>query len=202
MFSISFTMEFGDQSSRYPEPIDWETFKASFLPSDEEVCSICVTEGLSRQIEQDDKELLFVVNPKQFSLVTNSVIPIKKYCIEKEEKTYATDCGIQSMAVDSNDLDTTHCIKVVRNQQEVNDKFAFTPIYKQVPTGLWGNPRVTGSGGTERVLPPNANDDQFVKNTLSRFQACPEKPSRTQSYRFHLHPRIAIQCYSCEKRSL
>lgn len=180
----SFTIEFGDQSSRYPEPIDWETFKASFLPSDKEICSICITDGLSRQIKEDKQEPLFVVNPKQFSLVTNSVIPIKNYdgFEVKDNSKKTTDFGIYSMAVESNDLKTNHCIKVIRkvirNQKEVNDevnnKFDFTPISKQVPTGLWGKP--PDNGDKNRVLPPDANGDRFVENTLAGFKLVPKNP--------------------------
>jgi hypothetical protein len=45
-------------------------FKASFLPSETEVCTIAVTQGLVRQLEQANGNPLFIVNAKDFELVT------------------------------------------------------------------------------------------------------------------------------------
>jgi hypothetical protein len=73
---VSVGVDFGDQSSQRPQPIDWENFKESFLPKDNEICSITVKDGLVTK--GDDTSDLGVINPKHFSLVTNSVIPSNK----------------------------------------------------------------------------------------------------------------------------
>ncbi len=74
LWIISFDVTFGSGASERPQPIDWNTFKRSFLPGDDKVCSIAVKDGLVRKLTQDEGDL-GVINPKQFSLVTNSAIP-------------------------------------------------------------------------------------------------------------------------------
>ncbi|MEH2241460.1 DUF6603 domain-containing protein [Nostoc sp.] len=185
---IKVTIEFGDQSSRLPTPIDWTTFKASFLPDDAAVCTITVTQGLVRQLEQANGAPLFIVNAKEFELVTNSVIPTKQasyYADALTKETANTHFGARSMGIKDDDLETTHNIKITRNGVEVNKtEFSFEPATQQIPTGLWGDARVTTSRSTERLLPPEANEQQFLDNTLSGFRILPgnpPKPGNTQS---------------------
>jgi hypothetical protein len=185
---IKVTIEFGDQSTRLPTPIDWSTFKTSFLPSDTAVCTITVTQGLVRQLEQADGNPLFIVNAKEFELVTNSAIPTKQASYYAEPLTNGqanTHFGARSMGVSDGDLETTHNIQITRNGTEVNKgEFSFEPATQQIPTGLWGDARVTTSRGTERLLPPEANEQQFLDNTLSGFRIVPNnppKPGNTQS---------------------
>lgn len=177
---VKVTIEFGDLSSRYPSPIDWPTFKASFLPSDTAVCTIAVTEGLVRQLEQANGNPLFIVNAKDFELVTNSVIPTKKASYFAEPLTNEqanTHFGARSMGVSDGDLETTHNIRITRNGTEVNkSEFSFEPATQQIPTGLWGDAKVKNTTSGERLLPPETNEQQFLDNTLSGFRIVPGKP--------------------------
>lgn len=185
---IKVTIEFGDQSSRLPTPINWETFKASFLPDDAAVCTLTVTQGLVRQLETAEGTPLFIVNAKEFELVTNSVIPTKQASYYADPLTKAqanTHFGARSMGIKDDDLETTHNIKITRNGVDVNkSEFSFEPATQQIPTGLWGDARVTMSRSTERLLPPQPNEQQFLENTLSGFRILPgnpPKPGNTQS---------------------
>lgn len=177
---VKVTIEFGDLSSRYPSPIDWATFKASFLPSDTAVCTIAVTQGLVRQLEQANGNPLFIVNAKDFELVTNSVIPTKKasYFAEPLNNEQAnTHFGARSMGVSDGDLETTHNIRITRNGTEVSkSEFSFEPATQQIPTGLWGDAKVKNTTSGERLLPPETNEQQFLDNTLSGFRIVPGKP--------------------------
>ncbi len=177
---VKVTIEFGDLSSRYPSPIDWATFKASFLPSDTAVCTIAVTQGLVRQLEQANGNPLFIVNAKDFELVTNSVIPTKKASYFAEPLTNEqanTHFGARSMGVSDRDLETTHNIRITRNGTEVNkSEFSFEPATQQIPTGLWGDAKVKNTTSGERLLPPETNEQQFLDNTLSGFRIVPGKP--------------------------
>ncbi len=71
---ISFDVSFGANSAHTPTPIDWVTFKKSFLPADTNVAGISVKAGLLNKTGQDESDL-GVLDPKTFSLVTNSVVP-------------------------------------------------------------------------------------------------------------------------------
>lgn len=181
---VKVTIEFGDQSSRLPTPIDWETFKESFLPGDEAVCTITVTQGLVRQLETAEGTPLFIVNAKEFELVTNSVIPTKQASYHTDSLTKGqakTHFGARSMGIKDDDLETTHNIKITRDGVDVNkSEFSFEPATQQIPTGLWGDARVTTSrstgSSTERLLPPEPNEQQFLDNTLSGFRILPGNP--------------------------
>lgn len=202
---VKVTMEFGDQSSRLPEPIDWESFQSSFLPPAKstaqgsstaaDVCSVVVNQGVTKQLSPaTTKEVAFVVNPKELELVVNSAIPSKEafYKDTQDTKTLPvgnakTDFGVRSMGIKKEHLDSSYNIKITREikagdkSESVNvdyDQFQFIPITQDVPTALWGDAKVkevTVKGKkSERILLPEANDQQFVKNVLSGFRIVPK----------------------------
>ncbi|MFM6434650.1 MAG: DUF6603 domain-containing protein [Microcystis panniformis] len=202
---VKVTVEFGDQSSRLPEPIDWESFQSSFLPPAKstaqgsstaaDVCSVVVNQGVTKQLSPaTTKEVAFVVNPKELELVVNSAIPSKEafYKDTQDTKTLPvgnakTDFGVRSMGIKKKQLDSSYNIKITREikagdkSESVNvdyDQFQFIPITQDVPTALWGDAKVkevTVKGKkSERILLPEANDQQFVKNVLSGFRIVPK----------------------------
>ncbi|MBO3461277.1 hypothetical protein G7B40_031795 [Aetokthonos hydrillicola Thurmond2011] len=185
---VKVVIEFGDQSSRFPSPINWKTFRESFLPSDQEICTIAVTQGLARQLSQADGTPLFIVNPLEFELVTNSVIPTQKGYYHDNDNTVLpdeganTNFGARSMGIKAGDLETTHTIKITRKDGSNNDievkkaEWTFKPATKQIPTGLWGDARVKTMASNEYLLPPETNEQRFLENTLSGFRILPGKP--------------------------
>ena len=176
---VKVTIEFGDQSSRLPTPIDWATFKTSFLPGDAEICTIVINQGITRQLSQADGTPLFIVNPKEFELALNSVIPTKQAFYDRESlpSTGAnTHFGARSMGIKDDDLETTYKIEITRNGTKVDKpELDFIPATQDIPTGLWGDARVTMSRSTERLLPPEPNEQQFLKETLSGFRIVPRE---------------------------
>ncbi|WP_424094384.1 DUF6603 domain-containing protein [Moorena producens] len=165
LWCVSFTVSFGAGASQTPQPIDWDKFKSSFLPADSDICSVAVKDGLVIKINQDDKSDLGVINPKHLCLVTNSVIP----ATDAEHETKVSDFqkfGIGSMAVKLGELTSTHTITITRDGKDnhVEKEFAYTPILKKSPTGLWGE-----------SLTPDLNGERFIENTLSGFEIKPKK---------------------------
>lgn len=184
---VSVTMNFGDHTSRYPTPIDWADFRESFLPSNSEVCTAVITDGITRQLWQDDGSPLFIVNSEEFELVTDSVIPTKKAFYYDTKSPLPTDhtnrtFGVPSMGICDRNLTTTHTIEIFRGQGD-NKKLVeakewkFEPITKKIPTALWGEARVTTKGSKEYLLPPETNEELFLDNTLCGFRITPGKPS-------------------------
>lgn len=196
---VKVTVEFGDQSSRLPEPIDWESFQSSFLPPAKstaqgsstaaDVCSVVVNQGVTKQLSPaTTKEVAFVVNPKELELVVNSAIPSKQALYDKKSLGIGeakTNFGIRSMGVTKEQLDTSYNIKIKRQEKGGSgsvtvdkDEFQFIPITQDVPTALWGDAKVkltkVKGKDSERILLPEANDQQFVKNTLSGFRIVPQ----------------------------
>ncbi|HKQ76654.1 MAG TPA: DUF6603 domain-containing protein [Blastocatellia bacterium] len=178
LWIISFTVKFGAAASHKPQPIEWPEFKSSFLPADENVCSVAVTGGLIGKNSQDAKDL-GVINPKAFSLAINTVIPLKEAWYARESGSLKIDlgtrplgqCGIAPMDVKAADLTSKQTITIKRDGAVVSDEFDYTPIFKKVPTGLWGG-----------LLTPKLNEKQFIENALSGFEIRPKirsKPAET-----------------------
>ncbi len=129
LWIVSFDVSFGADASQQPQPIAWDdpnraSFKPSFLPSDDAICGLSPQTGLIRTVEHRGQST-WVVNPKTFSLVSNSVIPIKHAWRHAQndanvldgrlaDKDAETEFGIGSMAVASTDLDTRLTITIHR----------------------------------------------------------------------------------------
>lgn len=166
---VSFTVRFGSGSQKKPKPLNWKEFKDSFLPADEKVCSIAVESGLLRKVEiKGTKEEIFIVNPKEFLITTASVIPIKTSNTGKGKNE--NSFGIAPMNVNSSKFtQSEYTISIDKN----SENFCFPPIYKNIPTGLWGE--------------SNSNDPnrkRFIDNVLSGYKikpANPPKAGKTQS---------------------
>ena len=170
---VSFTIRFGSGSQKRPAPLNWSEFKTSFLPAQEEVCTIAVESGLLRKVEGEE---IFIVNPKEFLISTSSVIPIKTFKTgtiktsntgeEENQKTF----GIAPMNVNSGKFTQSEYTITIDKEPE---QFTYEPIYKNIPTALWGE--------------SNSNDPnrtRFVNNVLSGFKikpANPPQPGQTQS---------------------
>lgn len=178
LWIISFDVSFGSSASQAPKAIDWNEFKTSFLPAADAICSITVQEGLVRKVNQDDKTDLGIINPKDFCLVTNSVIPIKTCNVNLNTQEINTQFGIGPMAVTPGQLTSTLTISVTRDGKslssaEFDEDFACSPLFKKVPVALWGE-----------SLTPSLNGNQFIENTLSGLEIKPKKqpePGATQA---------------------
>ncbi|NEP36873.1 DUF6603 domain-containing protein, partial [Moorena sp. SIO3B2] len=182
---ITVTIKIGDQTSQYPLPIDWDEFKEAFLPPEDEVCSIAVVEGLTKQIirgEGENQEEIWVINPKDLELTTDSIIPANKVCTWGEEQSVGTETafGVNSMGIKKENLGTINNIVITKDGSEESAKsqFKFEPITKYAPIAAWGNPV-----SSEHIVPPEVNGDQFVENVFFGFRIVPAqqpKPGETE----------------------
>ncbi|MFN0087791.1 MAG: DUF6603 domain-containing protein [Blastocatellia bacterium] len=174
LWIISFTVEFGAGVSHKPAPLDWPAFKSSFLP-DKEVCGIAVTGGLIAKSSQEPSDL-GIINPKTFSLTTNSVIPstASRYSrkdpgqavpLVPSQEIYGTPgrFGIAPMEVKADGLTSMHTITIKREGDFVGEEFVYAPIFKKAPAGLWGE-----------VMTPELNGKPFIENALSGFEIRPK----------------------------
>jgi hypothetical protein len=162
---ISFTVSFGAGASQTPGAIDWDTFRNSFLPA-EKVCSISAKDGLVRKVGEGDAER-WIFNPKDFSLVINSAIPLKTARNNNKElvpDTARANFGIGSMAVAQDDLFSTMTITVKRDGAPADDEFSYAPILKKVPAGLWGE-----------SLTPDINANTFIEDVPTGVEIRPSK---------------------------
>ena len=176
---ISFTIRFGNQSKAKPPALLWDEFKKSFLPKDKDVCSIAFESGLTRKLGEGESAI-WVVNPKEFCLITNSVIPIKTSNVITGN--YSHDVGIAPMDIKSEMFSISlYEVKVYQividkekkeEKQGKNQYFKFEAIKKNVPSGLWGQSKE-----------PNLNST-VISDVLSGFTikpATPPKPGTTKA---------------------
>jgi len=160
---ISFDVSFGANASHTPTPIDWPTFKKSFLPADSAVVGVSVKAGLVSKQSADAADL-GVLDPRQFTLVTNTMVPATHAHIQ-QDVSIAQPLGpiaIGSMGVQASELVSTHTITITRDGSNVEQHFAFTPVFKSVPVGLWGH-----------TLTPDLNGPRFIDNALTGFEITP-----------------------------
>jgi len=92
LWIVTFTVRFGDAAPK-PRPIDWATFRSSFLPKVDKICSISVANGLIRKLE-DKGQAVQIINPKDFSLRINTVIPFTEVKVQKPDKSKSYDLSV------------------------------------------------------------------------------------------------------------
>ncbi|MGK7916900.1 MAG: DUF6603 domain-containing protein [Prochloraceae cyanobacterium] len=178
---IKITIEIGDQSSQYPAPIHWDDFESAFLPAEEEVCSIAVVDGLTKQLvlnaETAKEKEVWVINPKNLELTTDSLIPAKQVLTWDEEQSFGTvsDFGVNSMGIKKGDLQTSHKVIITKDGKagDAKAKFRFEAIPKQAPTAVWGNPQ-----RSDHIVPPDVNEDQFIGNVCFGLRILPAEQPR------------------------
>ncbi|HSQ16340.1 MAG TPA: DUF6603 domain-containing protein [Anaerolineales bacterium] len=202
LWFISFNIAFGAGSSHTPSPIGWQEFEDSFLPA--EILSVSVKNGLvsgenrghldSAGNSTNEVIHLGVINPKDFSLVVNSLIPVRTCTnIDTSPDTAVSErwpeknFGIAPMAI--TDLQTRLTITI--DGDEHPEGFTCRPIPKDVPAGLWGtkfqpdvhsNPLVEGvacgleitaspptPGATETVNLSNLQNEPGCANQAFRW---------------------------------
>ncbi len=172
VFIFTVNISFGSDAPT-PSPISWSEFKTSFLPSDDKICSLSITEGLTKAMggdksKQPDAVEHWIIDPKYLSIATNAVIPTKTASAGADDITLDqadTSFGIGSMDLAAGGLTTSQTITITRDGAKCEDDFAYTPILKKAPAGLWG-----------QALTPQLNEARFIENTVAGFEIKPAQP--------------------------
>lgn len=190
---ISFTVSFGSGASTGLAPIQWPDFKVAFLPEANQMCGIAVQQGLLRQMQEGGEER-WIVNPKEFVLVTNAVIPSTE--ARKGEGAETIDVPTTALAVRPVGVESaqsTHTITIKKNESPQEEFFTYKPVWKAMPAALWGTPQFTDD--TKRFLQlPDIHDQQtLIEATLAGFEIRPRtltEPGQTEPF--------DPQCYETE----
>ncbi len=165
---ISFDIAFGAAAPTAPAPLDWATFKTSFLPADDQVCGIAVVAGLV-QSPQSDSTTDWVINPGTFALATNCVIPIQAAQLGAQtitlDQDYTLAVGVAPMAVAPTALTALHTITITRSGVSVETDFVAEPIGKGMPAALWGG-----------EFAPTLESAPLVPNAVAGFTLRPQLP--------------------------
>lgn len=168
---FTITIHFGADAAPQPMPLEWPDFRTSFLPADDKVCSVMVQRGLVKQPSSGADDDLGIINPKDFSLLANSAIPVKSLKVSTGPSTDMPESGnihIGSMAITDKTLKSEAEILItitVNNQvMDISEKFTVTPIQKNVPFGLWGT-----------NLTPDLNSQALIEGIVTGFELTPSK---------------------------
>ena len=176
LWIFSATVRFGASDSNSTEPIAWEEFHSSFLPEADKVCSVSASKGLVKQVVRGNEEI-WVINPKDLELATDSFIPAKQAYITDKDYQISTNqnFGIRPMGVRASELQTSHRVRITQNNQSATGKFKYEPLTKTAATGAWGEPNFTSDGDLEL---PDVNGQRFIDDTFSGFRITPAHPPR------------------------
>lgn len=177
---VKITIKIGDQSSVYPNPIGWDEFQETFLPQEDDVCSITAIDGLVKQFVESGEEI-WAINPTTFELSTDSLIPSKQAFKGGNEFSLDTESefGINSMGIGPDQLQTTHRVTIIKYasvdgqpDENAENKFKFEPIPKLASTATWGEPNMSNG----HIKPPEVNQEEFVENVFYGFRILPAQP--------------------------
>lgn len=172
LWIFSIDVNFGNQESASPEPIDWKTFAGSFLP-ESNLLNITVGKGLVTK--GNDEHHLGIVNPKELAIITDAFIPSKSLWWDKDKQPVDcnTDFGIGSMKLTAKKVECDQIILIEKiGDKDFNpkDHFRLKPITKKVPAGLWGT-----------KLKPEVNDLEFIENALMGVSILPKEDNRSDT---------------------
>ncbi len=139
-------IHFGAEDPPNRQFIDWDTFKTSFLPKEDETCGIFIEKGLLRTVKEEGVER-WIINPKDLVITTDSVIP---------STTDGKPFGIEPMGLKEVDIESSLSISILRGKDAVQDtEFRKERIHKNFPKALWqeagshpGNPKLEDTEGT------------------------------------------------------
>jgi hypothetical protein len=202
LWIVSFDVSFGDSAPAL-KPISWQTFRESFLPKDADVCGIVVKDGLVKGTQKENdfgiinpKHFSLVTSsviPSNRAHIQNELsvsqlsfdgkgqiypfkIPKNKgelVQLTSESSSSIGEIGIGSMEVKPDKFISTHTITITRDNLKAENEFAFTPILKNVPAGLWGD-----------TLKPDLNGQALIEQALTGFEITPKEPPTSDKTAF------------------
>ena len=129
--TFHFSIDFGATPSP-PNPIAWSEFQTTFLPANDKIASLSVEKGLERTVKDECGHDVLVINRKELSIVTSSVVPIKSLSGSFSHNSDA-QFGVAPMNMGSVAA-SEHCVIFGGNAGELS----MEPIYSSIPSALWG----------------------------------------------------------------
>ncbi|MBL4709890.1 MAG: hypothetical protein JKY48_15770 [Flavobacteriales bacterium] len=161
---------FGSTSPVIKAPILWDKFQTSFLPPASERTKVLVNNGLKKTIGKGATER-WIINPKDFVISTDSVIPLKEITAAKTSSfSNVPHFGIAPMEKTYGDITSSQVITIKKAMVTVNDHFKFEMIHKNLPKALWQN-RIDLSNYS-----PLENADATIVDMLVGLKITPAHP--------------------------
>ncbi len=144
---FSFGVNFGAGSST-PPPLNWDEFKASFLPKDKSVgLQITATDGLIKTVDD-----IWILNPHTLQIKAESVFPVSSFTsnmlTKDTESPDAFAIGPMHKKKSSSNLDFNLYKKGKSTENgkfrtKINMDLAYTKASKNMPAALWAYQEVS-----------------------------------------------------------
>lgn len=183
--TFHFSIDFG-ASSEPPAPIDWADFRSTFLPADDKLVSLTVERGLERTVKDEGGADVLVVNRKELSIVTSSVLPVKSLGGSFSHDSDAT-FGVAPMN-QASVTSSEHRVTFNGKPGELSAR----PVSKSIPSALWGQKMGAELNRPESMFPamtgvrltPAKPSDPGPPETVDRGKLDYDTTALGDGYRF------------------
>ena len=179
--TFHFSIDFGAEAST-PDPVLWNEFRDTFLPADNKIASLTVERGLERTIKDEDGKDVLVINRKEFSIVTSSVVPIKSL---SGSFTHNADSAFGVAPMNQSAVTSSEHQVVVSGKAA--GQLKMEPVHNSLPSALWGQkmeaelnrPKSTFSAMTGVRLTPSLSSqpgpvEKVSRDKLAYETTCPD----------------------------
>jgi hypothetical protein len=158
--TFHFSIDFGASPSP-PAPIGWEDFRSTFIPANDKIASLTIEKGLERTIQVKGEPDVLIINRKELSIVTSSVLPIKSL-----SGSFAHESDAQFGVAPMNQAAVTASEHQVMFSGKASE-LSMTPITQPVPSALWG-----------QKMEAQLNPAQSMVAAMTGIRLTPAKPSQ------------------------
>jgi len=157
--TFHFSIDFGASPSA-PAPIGWDDFRSTFIPSNDKIASLTIEKGLERTIQVKGEPDVLIINRKELSIVTSSVLPIKSLggSFTHESSVPFGVAPMNQALVSASE----HHVTFSGNAGELS----MTPIVQPAPSALWG-----------QKMDAQLNPPQSMVPAMTGVRLTPSKPS-------------------------
>jgi hypothetical protein len=182
--TFHFSIDFGATPSP-PDPIAWSEFQTTFLPANDKIASLSVEKGLERTVKDENNIDVLVINRKELSLVTSSVVPIKSLGGSFSHNSDA-QFGVAPMNMGSVAA-SEHRVIFSGSATELS----MEPIYSSIPSALWGQKMGAELNPSKSMVPamigvrltPSTPSDPGPSETVDRSQLAYDTTPVPDGYR-------------------
>lgn|GEM_PF-7014365 len=208
--TIKVHISFGASASQGIPAISWNSFKTSFLPQAEQICTLQISSGRVKVFDNaanivdpeapDAKNLpLFFINAKEFECVAQTSVPINALSWNDSNgslsvSTESLKVAVAPVGVNSNNLDSILTVNAYKKSTEVLDQSNYTwehsddfawalTLEPSSPAALWAEPDFANQSKL-LLNPPKVNGTRFVNDLINGVRVFPAKepqPGETQN---------------------
>lgn len=193
--TIKIHVKFGASTNQGIPAISWNSFKTSFLPQAQQICTLKISSGLAKAIdnaaniidpEAPDADTLpiFLINAKEFECIAQTAVPINALSwndspasLQHTQLQPNLNAAVAPVGVKSNNLDSTLTVNTYKKSTDsscqagykwedtINDFTWALTLEPSSPAALWAEPDFADRGKM-LLNPPQVNGTRFVNDLI------------------------------------